>query len=80
MPRARPGHEANPFERIALAHIAQELLWDPHLIPLASFNARQRGSIMLMLRRMALEGSVEAGEKAAGRRGAQKRAEQKHGA
>ncbi len=60
MRRARPGREAKPFERIALAHIAQELLWDPNLIPLASFNARQRGSIMLMLRRMADEGAGEA--------------------
>jgi len=51
-----------PFERIALAHIAQELLWDPGLIPLASFTTRQRRSIMLMLRRMADKGAVEARE------------------
>lgn len=53
-----------PFERIALAHIAQELLWDPGLIPLASFTARQRRSIMLMLRRMAVAGAAGAGEDA----------------
>ncbi len=63
-----------PLERIALAHIAQELLWDPGLIPLASFSTRQRGSIMLMLRRMALEGTAGAGEKTARRSSSQKRA------
>lgn len=55
-----------PFERIALAHIAQELLWDPGLIPLSSFNRRQRGGIMLLLRRMADEGAAEAGRAGTG--------------
>jgi len=45
------------FERVALAHIAQELLWDTGLIPLASFNARQRARIMLLLERLAREGA-----------------------
>jgi len=67
--RPASGREAaESLERSVLAHIAQELLWDPDLIPLASFNARQRGSIMLMLRRMALEGAAGAGEKTASHR------------
>jgi hypothetical protein len=47
------------FERVALAHIAQELLWDTGLIPLASFNAGQRARILLMLERLAKEGARE---------------------
>ena len=47
------------FERVALAHIAQELLWDTALIPLASFNARQRARILLMLERLAKDGAGE---------------------
>lgn len=50
--------EMTPFERIALAHIAQELLWDPALIPLASFTPRQRAGVVSMLRRMAGEGAA----------------------
>ena len=57
------GSDMKPFERIALAHIAQELLWDPGLIPLASFNARQRAGVMQMLRRMAGEESAIPGGK-----------------
>jgi len=45
------------FERVALAHIAQEMLWDTALIPLASFNARQRARILLMLERLAKDGA-----------------------
>jgi hypothetical protein len=58
------------FERVALGHIAQELLWDTGLIPLASFNARQRARIVLMLERLAKEGAgeMEVKARAAGRR------------
>jgi hypothetical protein len=54
-----------PFERRALAHIAQELLWDPGLIPLASFSAVERRRILLMLRRLAGHGPAPARHRAA---------------
>ena len=58
------------FERVALAHIAQELLWDTALIPLASFNARQRARILLMLERLAKDGGgeMEVNARVSGRR------------
>lgn len=54
---------AESLERIFLAHIAQELLWDPGLISLESFTKRQRGRIKLMLRRMVAEGADETGKR-----------------